>query len=179
MFNKYFNYSIDYPDNIALNPLPLNVMYNYVSHSLLDGFINYVEIKKAFVLSHYYKWLDPVKHTVSIYKDNGKPTRKTFLNKDELYIALIKPEAVFHSECDIDFNDDVVILAKAGELTEGICYYYFYYDCDCSDCSISRFVVKDAEYILINNFIEHIKSFKFIDKPREIPLHYFRGWIRG
>ena len=179
MLERYFNDFVDYPKDIAVNPLPFNVMYNFVSSTFLNGFINYVEIRKAFVLSHYYKWDEYKKHIVTIQSKNNKPYKKLFINKNDIYNALIKPGAKFHSELDRDFNDDVIILARAGETDTGMCYYYFYYDLDCSDCSISRFIVKEAEYLLDRKFIKHIESFDYIDNYKEIPMHYFSGWISG
>lgn len=182
-FNNYFIDSIDYPNDIAVNPLPLNVMYNYVSSTFLNGFINYVEIRKAFVLSQYYRWNEQINHTISI-QDPPKSCKwvdKTFRTKDELFNTLIIPGIQFHTKLDRDFNDAVVILARAGEIDNppGMCYYYFYYDLDCSDCNISRFLVKEAEYIVTKKFIYYINSFEYKDKPREIPFHYFTGWVEG
>jgi hypothetical protein len=47
-FIDYFNNCEHYPANILYEDiLPINTLWGYVSDSLLNGFINYVEIQKA------------------------------------------------------------------------------------------------------------------------------------
>lgn len=180
-FINYFHSYIDYPKDIAINPLPINVLYNFVSVSFLNGFINYVKPIKAFVLCHYYKWNEPIDHTISIQNPPNSCywIKKRCKTKSELYNTLIIPGITFHVNCDIDFQDDVVILAKTGSIDGKSCYFIFYYDRDCSDCSIGRFVTLNHENEVIKDFNLHINSLDYIDKPQEIPLHYFQGWIKG
>ena len=49
----YFDDEVEYPNDVALNPLPMNTFWSYISSTFLNGFINYVEPLKVYVLDRY------------------------------------------------------------------------------------------------------------------------------
>ena len=174
----YFQETKDYPDVFAGEILPDGTMYEYISTTFLNGFINYVEIQKAFLLARYARWNDQDTdlgtREISI-RDGGKWTKFTG-TKEENFQKLIAPGATFHSKLN-DLSDDVVILAKTKNTNEWV---YFWFDCDCSDSCIGRFSTEDADEVVIEAFSESCLSFSDNgEKSREIPLHYFKGWIGG
>lgn len=172
--DKYFDVGTDYPTNCTEAILPLNTLYNYISSTFLNGFINYVTIKKAYVCGRYTKWeelIDPVK----LY-DKGNWT--TFEGtKEKIYNLAIKPERVFHTKLDM-FHDDIVILAKSKP--EEKYFWYFWFDMDVSDCSIGRFKTDISEDEVIEDFSNFIKtnsSANELGEVKELPLNIFQGWI--
>jgi hypothetical protein len=50
---NYFEDVIEYPDDIALEPIPMNILWSYISSTFLNGFINYVKPLKIYVLDRY------------------------------------------------------------------------------------------------------------------------------
>jgi len=179
-FIDYFEDLIEYPDDIASNPLPINTLYAYVSSAFLNGFINYVEIIKAFVLGRYMKWDDDfVKYEIYTIDKKGQWRTSHSKTKRAAYNKLVKKGAVHHSRLNTAFGDDIVILAETGKKD---IYYFFWYDCDCSDCKIGRFQTSDNKSMIIEkfyNFVEEITELNEWDEAKEIPLHYFQGWIKS
>lgn len=186
-FNNYFENQVGYPKDIALNPLPLGTEYQYVSSDFLNGFINYVTIVKAHVLGRYHAWDEELQepHTISVQEGSFNWVKKECKTKDELYAALTVKGATYHVHLDDDFQDDVLILAEAGKTELGqVCYVFFWYDRDCSDCCIGRFATDDCKEEVIEIFDRFVNQdlvgFGSNDHgAREIPLHYFQGWLRG
>lgn len=188
---KYFQDTEEYPRNVAFNPLPWNVLYEYVSSTFLNGFINYVKIKKAYLLSRYTEE-EEIVHDVDIIDTPGVfPWQwiKFSGTKKEVFDRLTAPDAIFHSKLD-QFKDDVLILSKIEienieiNMPENNFYMFFWYDCDCSDCCIGRFFTEDTETQVIEEFDKFVKERhnKLMLKNgllREIPIDFFKGWISG
>jgi len=180
-FYNYFEDTIECPDDIAFNPLPFGIEYSCVSSTFLDGFINYVEILKSFVIGRYYDWDEEFEEEFELELRNSANNcnliKKMFKTKNEIYNKLLEPEITVHSKLDTYFQDDVLILAKAKSSDEEeCCYYYFWYDRDCSDSCIGRFKTEDSEDVVVKSFVKHMKE---IDNPygeKEIPLLYFQKW---
>jgi hypothetical protein len=184
-FNDYFPDTEEYPQ-YGYYILPFGVMYEYVANSFLDGFINKVDILKSFVMSRYHAWdenLGEIK--VNVRKDVGDGMAWTDVichNKEEIFKELTTPGAVVHPHLDTAFQDDVLILGKVQVPGGPFCYFYFWYDRDCSDCCIGRFVTDDPEEEVIEAFTRHCleNDCNEYGSSREIPLPYFKtGWIRG
>lgn len=184
-FRNYFDETEEYPCNIALHPLPLGMEYLYVTTTFLNGFINYVKPIKAFVLGRYRTWDEQLEHTISVQEPPGSRNwvQRECKSKNELFDALTVPEAVMHVKLDVDFQDDVLILARAGKIDDQVCYYFFWFDRDCSDSCIGRFITEDPESEVIASFTQYINGTLKEDAnehgAREIPLHYFKGWLEG
>lgn len=102
-----------FPDPDELwNGVPVDVGYEYVSNTFLDGFINYNRnIIGAFLIGRYH-----------IDDEHGKEYLDGCINGAE-----------YHTKIG-NFMDDVVILVRLPDDTYG----FFHYDYDVSDCSIAR-----------------------------------------
>lgn len=193
---KYFEETQEYPRNVAFNPLPWNICYEYVSSTFLNGFINYVKIKKAYLISRYTAE-DELVQNVDIIDPPGSYNWIKFSGtKKEVFDKITTPGAIVHSHLD-DFGDDVLILAKIEknqdeklhfEQENTNFYMFFWYDCDCSDCCIGRFYTDDTEAQVIQEFDVYVKdrhdkmitTYQKQDAPlREIPITYFKGWMSG
>ena len=179
-FMDYFCGFQDYPKGIAFSPLPVNILYNYISNTFLNGFINYVTIVKAFVIGRYHDWDEEFEEPVEKgIKQESDWENKTFKTKNELYNVFTHPDVACHAELDNDFQDDVLILSKTHSSTDNsYLWVYFWFDRDCSDCSIGRFQTEDSDEAVIASFEKYVKELKLNEYGhKEIPLHYFRGWM--
>lgn len=159
LFFKLFQYSEEYPENIAECGIPNNTLFEFVSNDFLTGFINYTKPFWGCVLERYEIW------------------GNIDLNTWKQYLA--KPHPCFG-----DFDDDVLILAE----TEN-CFWFFWFDCDVSDCQLGRvdksLTTKDE---MIKLLVEWIESHEYVERQPntesivgnyyELPVEYLnRGWI--
>jgi hypothetical protein len=118
-------------------------------------------------------------------------------NREQIFEKLTEDGRVCHSNFG-DFRDDVVILAEIryniGDFSwqQQIdyeshpvqnCYMYFWFDRDCSDCEIGRFRTTDTTKEVEEEFARYVGERQQFAKEggiaKEIPLHYFRGWLKG
>ena len=97
-------------------PFKYGFFYEYVSSTLLNGIINYVDIICANVLCRY----------TDIGKENELQKQIEEFNKSD---------GEYNTELG-QFSDDVIILAYE-ENTKA--YWYFWFDYDVSDCCVGRF----------------------------------------
>lgn len=180
-FLDYFKHNLIHPREGAFNPLPMNTLYNYITRAYLDAFINYVEIAKGFVISHYRGWDDVLKEPAKIdIRVAGEWCTKEFTTKREIFNAVTAKGAIPHSVLS-NFKDDVLILAKAFNTNKTkFCWVFFWYDCSCHHCSIGRFKTKDADSVVIQKFTEYVKTRDCVlygEPEQEIPLsHLNYGW---
>lgn len=185
-FMGYFDASVDYPRDYAFNPLPVGTLYCYISSSFLNAFVNNVTIVKAFVLGKSLDWNEELRDPDSAYvnvKQDHVWTRINVRTKHDIFNAITQEGAIFHSKLDNDFKDDVLVLGKAFDSDKTIYQWvFFWYDRDCSDCCIGKFetdaAVKDEDVVeAFGNFCNSPDRGQY--GSREIPLHYFRGWLQG
>ncbi|MCK9528998.1 MAG: hypothetical protein M0R77_00315 [Gammaproteobacteria bacterium] len=176
--DSFFDNFIDYPGwNISENPLPLGTLYDYISSTFLDGFINYVNIKKAYLIQRYRSPGDiiPLEQLQPYRQSNSVVLPDRDLTVEEVFELYTQKDINIHTKIST-FRDDVVILSQA--LSNPKCWIYFYYDMDCSDCSIGRFETDEPEEVVIVKLEQHLESFNNTKGPfKEIPLHFFKGWI--
>lgn len=160
--NRYFNDEYHYISPYRLEqPFKDGDFYNYVSHTVLDGVINYVTPIKIFLLDRY---------TTDLEK------RQQLLNK-------------FHNEPETHtsfsmLEDDVLILAHEDDSNY---YWFFWSDCDCSDCEIGRFKTTDSREEVIESFTEWVKGRQINycskyhpereGKVEEVDCSKVRGWV--
>jgi hypothetical protein len=176
---KYFRCTEEYPRDILDNPLPLGTLYSYVGSSLLSGFINLAKIKKAYVLERYVGWDEVVNVDINIQSPphSFKWIRIPACTKQELFEAVTKEGATHHVQPDYMLQDDVLILSR----TEGGTWVFFWMDRDSSDCCIGRFVTDDSDEDVIKEFDRYVQKSQADIKEggvaKEIPLHFFAGWI--
>lgn len=188
-FDDYFEYTTDYPDILTvLEPLPVNARYDFVASSYLNGFINYGIFLKAFVLGRHYPWDEPfgTPTTVKVIENpseinvDAKWTVKQCLTRSELFDTVTQPNAMIHPTLMRHFQNDVLILQKLIHEDHPLQYLFFWFDEDVSDCSIGRFETDDPEEVVIQEFENYVKNLEFVPHgSREIPLHYFKGWVSG
>jgi hypothetical protein len=168
-FIDYFEETIDYPHPTASeNILPLGTLYSYISNTFLNGWINYVKIIAAQLISRY----EP-------YKNNQLSIENIQQNLDKYY----------HFDFNKNLSDDVLILAKNEDKYEPNYephWWFFWYDRDCSDCMIGRFKTEDYDEIVISLFKEYAnersKNLRYENSGQpaiEIPNSFFKGWIQG
>jgi len=185
--DKYFHNHEDYPQDVCGNILPLGTQWSYISTTFLNGFINYVEIKSAWVLNRYQDW-DDASHDnlvkVNIMREpNNTGTWEDFIGtKREVYEILIQPGRTFHSKLDNDFKDDMIILSKISDNK----WMFFWFDRDCSDSCIGRFETEETNEQVIKDFDEWASTlmmdeYKYDsgEGPKQLPLHYFTGWLKS
>lgn len=183
--NKYFNHNIDYPQDVGNDILPWGTQLSYISTTFLNGFINYVDIKSAWVLNRYVDWDDASEEIkVSIMgTPNNTGTWEEFRGtKRQVYEMLIQPGRTFHSKLDNDFKDDLVILSKISDNK----WMFFWFDRDCSDSSIGRFQTQESDEQVIKDFDEWASKVMMEEcrhesgeGPKQLPLHYFTGWLQS
>jgi len=161
-FYNLFQHIEEYPDNIAEQGIPNNTLFEFVSSSFLNGFINYTEPFWGCVIERYKVWKD--------------------IDMDMWKKYLFDPLPP-HAHLDY-FDDDVLILSETAN-----CFWFFWFDCDVSDCQIGRIdkslITKDEMRDLL---VEWIKSHDYTDRPLdtesvvgnyyELSVKYLkRGWI--
>lgn len=165
IITDYFDEEIEYPQYVALNPIPINTLWWYISYTFLNGFINYVTPLKVFVLDRYSK-----PKTKEMLQYNGK----------------------VHTDFSC-FGDDIIILAKVEseyDLSRNV-FMFFWFDMDVSDCAIGRFETTDKPYQVfdaLKNWLEakkndnHAKFFmedhdNGVLNYHELPTSFCNGWM--
>ena len=150
-------YDIPYRED---NPFEYGVLYNYVSSTLLNGIINYVDIICANVLCRYtekHEEGELQKHIDDFNNGNGD----------------------YHTKLD-QFKDDVIILAYE-ENTNA--YWYFWFDCDVSDCCVGRFKTDLAKEQVIGLYKKELD--RLITENNDFERAYYplnvkniQGWVK-
>lgn len=140
-FFDYFDKQIEYPKNVAENPLPVGVCYDYIGSSFLDGFINLTRkgFLYCFVLNRY---------TREDYK------LESFNNKTKVEVINdinSGAEEFYHTKFN-KLEDDVLILSRINENM----YMFFWYDMDCSDCMVGRFETYDSPEVIKASLMQHL-----------------------
>lgn len=177
----YFEDNIDYPNNIMENPIPYNICWSYVSSTFLNGFINYVEPIKVFVIDRYSS------NKEEVTCEQFKGTKREL--KDKIISGDIKP---FHTDLGC-FNDDIMILAEFEHEKDELNHFiYFWFDCDVSDCVIGKFKTEDTKEQVIQSLVNFLEQRKEENKDFEIeehmdngilnytelPLSFLNGWLK-
>lgn len=172
-FVDFFPNTLEYP-NPTLTMLECGLLHEYVSSKFLDGWINYVNIISARLITRYYD------HT------RNAQLLDDFNNG--------KVDSV-HTELGM-FDDDVCLLCQ----DDAGLYWMFYYDFDVSGCMIGRFWTDDyTKEQVTEMFIEYANdlSMELSDSyampyndpeddtaknkggipSREINTKYIHGWL--
>lgn len=160
--NEYFSDEYEpLPPYKTMEPFKNGTYYNYVSNTLLNGVINYVKPIKVYLMDRYTE--DLLKRHNAIRRFNTDPE--------------------FHTNLGA-FEDDIILLAYEEE--SGF-YWFFWFDYDCSDCSIGRFTTEDSKEEVIESFtqwvLERQKNFcNYYHKEREgmaveLNCENIKGWV--
>lgn len=157
-FWECFSNSTEYPDPTQIDMTRSGWCMHYISSTFLDGWINYVEPVRAFVVSRYADDFSDVKATLAAWTAN--PPYHTEMSK---------------------LGDDVLLLAK----DKASRYWFFHFDNDVSDCSIG---VLDAEASAraVDAFAAYAasaardfqKSYGGTGEALDIPLSLLMGWVK-
>jgi len=178
----YFTDRIEYPDDVAENPLPVGTLWEYVSHIILNGFINYVKPVKWYVLDRYEEEGDTIS-SIPV-QDKGAPGWKKWSGtKKELISVLNSGEKeAYHFNLG-NFSDDVLLLAESEQRNKDKFsnrYFFFWFDCDVSDCFIGQFETADSKEQVIKSFdntLEYLKGIDTITGYTEMKNGILKGWI--
>lgn len=168
-FCNYFDNYDDHEYDFAFKPLPSGVLSEYVSSTYLDGFINYVTIIKAFLLTRYYEW--------DYLNERRNPEKRT---KRQQFDWIKSGKGDCHTKIYRDFDDDVLILAKAYNYDKTLFrWIVFYYDRDVSDCMIGAFETEDSDEEVISLFSKYAQTIitNHQNEAEEIPSNLLTGWI--
>jgi hypothetical protein len=180
-FMGYFDDHIEYPHGVAFNPLPINTCWDYVSHTLLNGFLNYVTVIDAHLLDRYRPMTEELSKSdlssVSYQEPPGSFKWKNFekaVTKQELFDLLTQEGRTCHTKLSV-FRDDVLILATCDNDDGQTMYMYFWFDQDVSDCCVGRFVTKDSQDVVVEKFRKWIDGLEY--GRHQLPQHFFQGWL--
>lgn len=173
---QYFDENIEYPRKLALDPIPYGTVWTYVSSTFLNGFINYVEPIKCYVIDRY-------------TSDDKNVGDKEYITKGDLKKKIIAGELdVYHTDLS-SFEDDIIMLADIGEKGH---YMFFWFDMDVSDCSIGRFKTEDTKEDVIQSVVNWLEQEKKENAEQvikesfdsgicdytELPLSFISGWVK-
>jgi len=130
---------------------------DYISSTFLNGWINYVKPVKAFVIHRY-------------EEDAGALGQRV----EEWH-----KEAPYHTKLSV-FQDDVLLLGRS----ERGDWWYFWFDCDVSDCCIGKFE-DDSGSDIPAEFEEYVQSRAeelkgYHSGPpawMELDVKKIRGWV--
>jgi hypothetical protein len=171
---------------LVLDPLVPGHVYDGLSDTVLDGFINYVQIIKAIVIDD----RNPLAKEGQSLNEidvciDSKWTKIEPKTKQEAHMALFKDDCsgVTHPQIN-QLQDRVLILAKVEDTP---LYWYFDYGFTGADCALGRFRTQHSQMYVEEVFLdfafnEHAKSLKDnrypTSHPIQVPISFFnRGWI--
>jgi hypothetical protein len=172
----YFENFEEYPTNVVDNPIPYGTLYSYISSTFLNGFINYTEPIKCYLIDRY----TPDDEIITVPNIKGP--------KKELKEKVLSGEIdCFHTDLDC-FEDDIIILSKI----QNNKYRFFWFDMDVSDCSVGKFETTDSQEDVIQSVVNWLDDCKSKNKGRivennldngiinytELPLSFLKGWIK-
>lgn len=183
-FLDYFTESIEYPRNVAANPIPMNTLWSYISSTFLNGFINYVTIIDAQLLDRYMKMDEYFNNAEDgpnqqYHDGTGWVQPPDNLTKRALFDLYTNPKNrdVPKLNC---FDDDVLILSRCrddGSVDTKGMYMFFWFDQDVSDCGIGRFHTDEPEEVVIEKFRAYANHGLRFGPATTIPLTFFKnGW---
>lgn len=191
MIKKFMDYFEDYRENLSyvgFEMLPMGTLFDGIGDGILNALINHTKLIKAYVLGQEEPWdqvlAEPVKINVQIPPGSLKWYKKYCPTRSELYTALTEEDAVYHVHLATAFQADVMILTEAEGRFEGErCYLFFLFSLSNRGNSIGRFVTQDPREDVISSFTKHLEVLGSGGYDpygsREIPLHYFKGWIQN
>jgi hypothetical protein len=173
---SYFDREVEFTsDLVATDPFPLGTLWPHISLPLLNGMINYVDLKKAYLLDKATSWDEIVASfqfrapAGGIDWQNSSP-----MPKKEAFALACEKGRMYHTNISM-FEDDVLILAKD---RTGKQWWFFWFTMDVGDCCIGRFVTDETDEEVLKSFL------RFVEEPmgdwtgfHELPIHFFEGWL--
>lgn len=179
-FLDFFHKREEYPSlQTARELFPIGTLYEYVSHSLLNGMINSTpSIISAFMMGRYTDLYEILDTDLKIRDSRDSLATSKIPNgttKKQLY-DLIVNQGRYPSNPELScFDDDIMCLQHnpASNL-----FWFFWFDQDVSDCCIGRFQTEvDSAVVrqMFNDFVLNHPSSRY-HKPLPLPIEFFNGW---
>jgi len=175
----YFEDYSEYPKEIARNPIPYGTVWTYVSSTFLNGFINYVKPICCFLLDRYTPDNKNIgDRNISYQNKDEREWLKFDGTKKELKDKIISGEIkMYHTSLDC-FGDDIVILSEIETENDEIGkYMFFWFDMDCSDCSIGKFETIDTKEEVIQSVINWLDDCRLKKQNKIVEEHSDSGII--
>src|SRR6266545_2290727 len=141
---SYFTETVEFPREVAHNPLPYGTVWVYISSTFLNGFINYVQPISCFVVDRYTP------------PDQALENKKFRMSKKNAIESIISGKENF-SHTDLHcLEDDIILLAEIEVNEKDVLnkFMFFWFDCDVSDCCIGKFETADTK----EQVIESVKN---------------------
>ena len=190
----YFDDTIEYPHNIVDNPIPYGEVWTYISSTFLNGFINYTKPFGCYVINRYTKESDDIsdRNTTICNKGQFGKWHKFKGTKKELIDLITSGEKeVYHTEMSC-FGDDIIVIGEVGDdySENNGKYIFFWFDMDCSDCSIGKFKTSDSKEEILESVENWLKEDFMKNKNHEelhdenssgyhkLPLSFIKGWVK-
>jgi len=188
--NVYFrNMHFSPPVEQFVQILPVGELWQDVSSSLLNGFINiFCEGSGpiAAALVHYDKGSDePLQNIQNFqYAEGLGPLRtfEVFTRKDTVLNLMRTTDLHLRSSTPLSiFEDGVMVLYKStGTVDWGPIYWFFWYDPDTTKCVIGRFTSEAPEPNILADFYAFADDISIRHQEEgasRLPQSLFRGWI--
>jgi len=167
-FFDLFNDCVEYPNRNYLVEygVPQETLYTYVSTTYLNGFINYINVKKVYLVEMYTKFTE---QKCDIIKNYFKQSDNFHAKYDDIFEKIENNNTVMCTNDELKFNDNIVIFGESENSN-----WFFHSDRDCSDSSIGR--ISNSRYgidLFINSYLEflHNEEIGVLELP--VPI----GWI--
>lgn len=190
----YFEDNFEYPKEIAHNPIPYGTVWTYVSSTFLNGFINYVKHISCFLIDRYTPDNENIGDRTIFYQNkDGIEWLKFNGTKKELKDKITSGEIKMHHTNLGCFGDDIIILSEIETQNDEVGkYMFFWFDMDCSDCSIGKFETTDTKEEVIQSVINWLEECKLENENKtieehsdsgiinytELPISFLSGWIK-
>lgn len=191
---EYFEDNYEFPKEIAHNPIPYGTVWTYVSSTFLNGFINYVKPISCHLIDRYTADNENITDRNISYRNSGEIKWLKFDGtKKELKDKILSGEFQMHHTRLNCFGDDIIILSEIEtENDETGKYMFFWFDMDCSDCSIGKFETTDTKEEVIESVVNWLEGCKSENENKtveehsdsgiinytELPLSFLRGWLK-
>lgn len=154
---RYFPEWIEFANPTTASLVP-GTCFSYVASTFLNGWINYVKIDRAYLVTRYAK-----------HAENQKA------------LAAFHASPPFHVSFAAAFPDDVHVLAR----DEVGRWWWFWYDKDCSDCCVGILDPRgDDEETVRHCFEAYVNEASGRDPDEDEPAlaidaSKIRGWVSG
>lgn len=188
----YFDDVVEYPKDVAYNPVPYNVGWTYISATFLNGFINYVNPIACYVVNRYTKENADISERNISVRNDGSWEKFNGTKKELIDLIVSGEKEMYHTDLSC-FDDDVIILAEIEDERnneKGLNkFMFFWFDMDVSNCSIGRIKTEDYKEFVIealeNWLIEEFRNNKNHEEIHEdengfhkLPLSFIKGWVK-
>lgn len=156
-FNEIFKWSEDYP-KISGEILPYGTLYEYISSTFLNGFINYVDIRYAVASNRY--WDDEDVRNFGDWEE---------------FISNMSKRTEPHTNLDT-YRSDICCYGLDNHKD----FIFFYFDRDVSDCCIGRLEKESTTEELLKQYVINTslnKAEGYQETPKILQIKKPKGWV--